>query len=411
MTSLKILIVCETASNKFGGEAMLPFKYFHYLQKLGHEVYLLTHTRSLQSIDSVKNVIYIRDTKAQVLLHQLGSHLPERVALVTTGVISHYITQIYQHVYARRIVKSKNIDLIHEPAPVSPKQPSMMFALGVPVIIGPMNGGMTFPKPFKYMGGISERGVLRIARFTSHIFNILTPGKLLASRLLVANQRTKNALPYFHFGKVLEVVENAADEVSSDSGYIKKSPLEKINVLFVGRLVDWKAIDVLLDVFSNLNNEAIHFDIVGDGADMTKLKNQALTLDNVTFHGWVEHSRVNDFYDRADIFVLPSVRECGGAVVLEAMARGVPTIATGWGGPADYIAEGTGILIEPISREFMVQEFKKQIMYLAGNAEKRVEMGAKAKAHIAKHFLWESKVKQMIQLYQEVIDESSVVRS
>jgi glycosyltransferase involved in cell wall biosynthesis len=407
MTKLRILIVCESASNQFGGEAMLPFKYFNYLKELDHEVYLLTHSRSHESIDSVMNVIYIRDTRAQVYLHQLGTYLPERVALVTTGVLSHYITQIYQHVYARRIVKSKKIDLIHEPAPVSPKQPSMMFALGVPVIIGPMNGGMVFPKPFKYMAGNFERALQRIVRFASHIFNIVTPGKLLASRLLVANQRTKDALPYFYFGRVIEIVENAADEISSDDSMqkYKKDPSEKINVLFVGRLVDWKAIDILLEVFSDMDEDAFQFDIVGDGPEMAKLQLLAQNLNNVTFHGWVEHTKVNDFYDKADIFVLPSVRECGGAVVLEAMARGVPTIATNWGGPADYIAEGTGILVDPTSRAYMVDAFKNQIEMLAKDPEKRMIMGTKAKAHVQANFLWQEKVKKMIELYREVIAE------
>ena len=41
---------------------------------------------------------------------------------------------------------------------------------------------------------------------------------------------------------------------------------------------------------------------------------------------------------------LPSMHECGGAVVLEAMASGVPVIAVNWGGPADYVTQETGIL-------------------------------------------------------------------
>jgi glycosyltransferase involved in cell wall biosynthesis len=48
----------------------------------------------------------------------------------------------------------------------------------------------------------------------------------------------------------------------------------------------------------------------------------------------------------AIVMVLPGTRECG-AVVLEAMASGVPVIATDWGGPADYITGDTGILIPP----------------------------------------------------------------
>lgn len=406
MTALKILIVCEHASSKLGGEAMLPFKYFHYLREMGHQVYLLTHERTRASFELIDNVFYMPDTKMHILLDKIGTYLPSRIALITTGVLSHYVTQIYQLTYARRIIKSRKIDLIHEPAPVSPKLPSMMFGLGVPVIIGPMNGGIDFPKPFKYMSTIFENVVQNVVRVTSHFFNLLIPGKLFAARLLVANQRTKEALPFFRLGRVVEIVENAADQINEDSfKHEQKKPNEKIRVLFAGRLVDWKALDILIDVFLQIDNPAIHFDIVGDGPDMAKLKAQASTLNNVTFHGWVEHSKINEIYDQADIFVLPSVRECGGAVVLEAMARGVSTISTAWGGPVDYIAEGTGILIEPISREHMVNEFQKHIEVLAEDSEKRRVMGVKAKAHIGKHFLWESKVKQMVDIYREVIEE------
>jgi glycosyltransferase involved in cell wall biosynthesis len=282
----------------------------------------------------------------------------------------------------------------------------MMFGLGVPVIIGPMNGGINFPKSFKYMSGVVESVIQAIVRFLSHIFNILIPGKLLASRLIVANPRTKAALPFLHFGQVIQIVENAADQVIEIA--VEKSVDEntqiKTRVLYVGRLVDWKAVDILFDVFADLDN-SIHLDIVGDGPDMAKLMEQAADLENVTFHGWVEHATIHQVYDKADIFVLPSVRECGGAVILEAMARGVPAIATDWGGPADYIAEGTGYLIKPTSREYMVEAFKNHIQMLADDTKSRGLMGAKAKAHIVQYFLWESKIKQMVQLYHEVIAE------
>ena len=177
----------------------------------------------------------------------------------------------------------------------------------------------------------------------------------------------------------------------------------KTKVLFVGRLVDWKVVDILIDVFSNISDQSIHLNIVGDGSEMAALQTKAKALGNVTFHGWVEHSELNSFYDAADIFVLPSVRECGGAVILEAMARGVPAIATRWGGPVDYIADGTGLLVEPLARDYMVNEFKKHIEDLALDKEKRRAIGKKALEHIAQNFLWESKVKTMIEIYQEVV--------
>ncbi len=403
MPPLKILIVCEHASNKYGGEAMLPYKYFYYLKKLNQEVYLLTHERTRDSFEDTTNVFFMPDTKAHIFLYKLGKLLPHRIDILTTGALSHHITQLFQWFYAKRIIKEKNINVIHEPAPVSPKQPSIMFGLGVPVIIGPMNGGMDFPRSFKFMSGKFENVVQFVARLLSHALNVLMPGKLFAARLVVANKRTENSLPIFRLGKVTRIVENAADQVKPKSFVAEKEPNKIIHVLFVGRLVDWKATDILIDVFSRISNPSIKLDIVGDGPEMDTLKQQAKALSNVTFHGWVEHSEVVKFYDNADIFVLPSVRECGGAVILEAMARGVPAIATKWGGPEDYIEEGTGVLIEPISREHMVNEFKKHIEDLATDTQKRISLGNKAVEHIANQFLWESKVKKMMAVYQSVI--------
>jgi glycosyltransferase involved in cell wall biosynthesis len=406
MIQPKILVVCEHASNKFGGEAMLPYKYFHYLKKLNQEVYLLTHERARDSFEDTSNVFFMPDTKAHIFLYKLGKLLPSRIDVLTTSAIGHHITQLYQWIYAKRIIKQKKINVIHEPAPVSPKQPSMMFGLGVPVIIGPMNGGMDFPKSFKFMSGKFENIAQGAARLVSHLLNILIPGKLLATKLIVANQRTEHALPFLRLGKVIHMVENAADQVKirNTQTNVESTRGQLIRVLFVGRLVDWKVIDILIDVFSNINNQSIHLDIVGDGPEMNSLKKQAEKLNNITFHGWIEHAEVNRFYDNADIFVLPSVRECGGAVILEAMARGVPAIATRWGGPEDYIAEGTGVLIDPISREHMVNEFKRNIEELSTNSEKRNSLGNKALEHIANHFLWESKVKKIIEVYQTVIN-------
>ena len=68
------------------------------------------------------------------------------------------------------------------------------------------------------------------------------------------------------------------------------------------------------------------------------------------FHGFVSAGAMCRLLAGFDALVLPSLYECGGAVVLEAMAMGLPVIATKWGGPTDYLDEKTGILIEPTGR-------------------------------------------------------------
>ena len=131
------------------------------------------------------------DTLAHKMLHKYSEHLPDTIQIVTFGLLIHLITQIYQWKLARKIVRLKKIDIIHEPAPVSPALPSAMFALNVPVVIGPMNGGMTFPAAFNYMASKQEKFLYAVVRFFSSLYNLIILGKLLATVLLVANHGTK----------------------------------------------------------------------------------------------------------------------------------------------------------------------------------------------------------------------------
>ena len=89
------------------------------------DVYLITHERVRSNLESIKSVdhnkiIYIPDTKLHKYLFKMGGYLPDRISLITTGALMHLLTQCYQWVLAKRLVKEKNIDIIHEPSPVSP---------------------------------------------------------------------------------------------------------------------------------------------------------------------------------------------------------------------------------------------------------------------------------------------------
>ena len=202
------------------------------------------------------------DTLAHKMLHKYSERLPDTIQLVTFGLLIHLITQIYQWKLARKIVRLKKIDIIHEPAPVSPTLPSAMFALNVPVVIGSMNGGMTFPAAFNYMVSKQEKFLYAAVRFFSSLYNLIILGKLLATVLLVANQRTKESLPKFRFGKVIEMVENGAFSTLETP----KVSLSKVNlnVLFVGRLVHWKALDIAIDAINNTKTDA-KLKVLGDG--------------------------------------------------------------------------------------------------------------------------------------------------
>lgn len=410
MDKLNILIVCEHASNVYGGEAMLPLNYFRLLSTYpNNQVYLITHARvkaSIEQLTDIKqdHVFYMPDTKLHQVLNKYSVLLPDRISILTFGFLMHLLTQFYQWKLARKIVKTKNINILHEPAPVSAVLPSVMFCLGVPVVIGPMNGGMTFPPAFNTMAGRFERVLYRLTRVLSTVFNILIPGKFFANILLVANQRTKDALPKLRLGQVLEIVENGVFSVVDVPKKVQVKPIT--DVLYVGRLVDWKAVDIAIDAINTCKSN-VKLTILGDGPLKNELVQYAKKLapNQIVFAGMVPHEKTNQYYDEADIFILPSIRECGGAVVLEAMSRGLPAIVTAWGGPADYITNETGFLIEPKSRAYMIEQFALAIDRLAQQPNLRYEIGQAAINRVKQHFMWDKKIQNMMQVYHQAIGE------
>ena len=136
-------------------------------------------------------------------------------------------------------------------------------------------------------------------------------------------------------------------------------PRETKRILFVGRLMEVKGVDVLIKAFSKfLENDSLSdyaLDIVGDGPELDSLLHlarQEQIEEKIVFHGSKQRNEIADFYANADLFVLPSKttalgeKEGLGLVVLEAMMSGVPVIGTDCGGIKETIEHGkTGIIV------------------------------------------------------------------
>lgn len=117
----------------------------------------------------------------------------------------------------------------------------------------------------------------------------------------------------------------------------------------IGRLVKKKGFDILLLALKDFAiNNRFRLTIVGDGIERENLerlvRDQSLN-GNVDFTGWSNDVRA--ILDTADIFVLPSLDEPFGIVVLEAMARGVPILSTTTQGPSEILDDTTAVLVEP----------------------------------------------------------------
>lgn len=417
--NLRILIVTENASLQFGGEAALPIHYFRILRQRGIEAWLLVHERTRDELQSLfpedfDRIYFLADTFWHRLLWNLGKKLPQRLANFSFGLIMRWLNQSIQRRLAHQIIQEKKINLIHQPIPVSPKEPSLIFGLGVPVVMGPMNGGMTVPHAFQNRESKLEAMGVGFGRWLANFMNILIPGKRQATTLLVANPRTQAALPKcVQSNQIVELVENGVDLSVWQDKLAFKSNLMAKNIphfIYVGRLVEWKGVDLLLIALQRaVTQQPITLDVIGDGAKRMALEAQAKELGlvasgAVNFQGWLSQPECAKQLQQADALILPSLFECGGAVVLEAMAMAKPVIATNWGGPTDYLDSSCGILVEPTSPEEFIDGLTKAMIKLAQEPELRQLMGKVGRERILKYFDWEKKVDSILEIYQDSIE-------
>ncbi len=412
---LRIAIVAENASFRFGGEASLPLHYFSRLRNRGIEVWLVVHSRTRPELDSLfpnerDRILTIPDMWLHKLLWQLGKLLPRRLSETTFGTLIGLYNQYLQRQMVRALIREQGIQLVHQPTPVSPKAPSFLSGFGIPVVIGPMNGGMQYPNAFRNSESRFTRAFVAGGRLAANLMNNLIPGKKQARLLLVANQRTREALPSCVQGEVAIVPENGADLNiwMPRLNFLTTSSESEARFLFIGRLVDWKRLDIAIRALVQLPGAKL--EVIGDGPMRAEWSDLAETLDvadRVQFVGWLSQHESAQRLQEATALLLPSIFECGGAVVLEAMAVGIPVIATAWGGPADYLDQSCGILVDPTSEYALVLGFAQAMQKLATNESLGERLGRAGRVRVVEEYDWEEKIDRIVSIYRELVESNT----
>ena len=412
LAELRILIVAENASARFGGEAILPLHYFRYLRQRGIQTWLVVHQRTRDELHALlpaeaSRMFFVPDTAMQRFASRLSIHLPGALGNFTSGQLIRFSTQLRARDIARKLIAKFRIDVVHQPTPVSPKEFSLLYDLGAPVVIGPMNGAMSYPPAFRRRQGRLEDSFVTVGRASARNLNPLFPGKIRASTLIVANQRTEQALPRGIRGRVVQLPENGVDLNLWQPREYSQTSAAPARFVFAGRFDIRKSIDLLLEAFKIvLQTTPATLAIIGDGPDRARFQQQVADLGiahATSFLGWVSQQRCAAEFRASDVLVLPSLRECGGAVVLEAMACALPVIAANWGGPADYLDHTCGILVPPRQRGAFIADLAQAMIKLALDPDLRKDMGLGGRVRVIKEFSWLGKIDRILEIYAQTV--------
>ena len=178
-------------------------------------------------------------------------------------------------------------------------------------------------------------------------------------------------------------------------------------VLSVGRVEPLKGFDILLQAMASLDERSDNMVVIVGGdedasPELERLRTlgERLGLDgNVRFTRAVSQERLSMYYNAADIFVMPSYYESFGLVALEAMACGVPVIASRVSGPRSFVKSGvTGYLIDRRCPE----PFAQRLDVLLHNPMLRESMGRAARSQ-AEKMGWDMVGRRTLDVYDSVI--------
>ncbi len=190
--------------------------------------------------------------------------------------------------------------------------------------------------------------------------------------------------------------------IPQEAIFKSKKSNDKIKILFVGRLVKQKNVETLIKALNTLNDKdfrkSIEVDIVGDGPLMGKLiaLTKSLKLSHmISFEG--NKKNVESYYQKADIFVLPSIWEGFGLVILESFKAKVAVISSNIEGPSELIRHGfNGLLFEPGDYIGLANNIEELIK----NVKKREDIAENGQNTLKEEYHIDVYVKKLNVLYE-----------
>lgn len=175
---------------------------------------------------------------------------------------------------------------------------------------------------------------------------------------------------------------------------------ETIDILYVGRLVSTKGVQILINAFKHLRYENVRLHILGKGPDAEEFKKIARSDQRIKFYGFVPDDELVQLYQKANVVVVPSIWYDNSPVVIyESFKHGTPVIGSKIGGVPELVEDGyNGFLFEAVN----VNELKEILENLVRNPYelKRLEGGA---FESVKKYAMDKHILRLEELFEECI--------
>src|SRR3989344_3360067 len=389
MRKLNILMVCDAVANQPGGAFISALRFARLLKKRGHRIIFLAalypNTKKIDEVEGMRVYRY-----RSIALPKFDRLI--RISFQTSHEVD-------------AILKKERIDIVHVIIPTPSCATAIKSArkLNLKVVshshAQPENWTAHLPKLLQN-DTMEKRLYAYIVKFYSTTDAVVCPSPFAERLLREHNLKTRtvvisNGVDISHFKK------------TPYAAFLKKyklNPREK-RLLFVGRLSPEKSVETLIEAIPLIARGCsnVRIEIMGVGYLVDTLKQRAQELgvsDRVTFWGRVSDRDLLLAYNACDIFVLPSLVELEGMVVLEAMACAKPLlIANSPESASPDFVKKNGFVFKPKDATDLA---KKVIMILKNNSlRKRM---SEASLRMSREYDINKSVDKLEHLYYDLID-------
>ncbi len=334
-----VLMICPTFAPVAGGSEIHASELCEYLSGRGHGVYLIACTVPLNgrySVVETRDNVWIRRIPClnPKLLDQTGDHPIIFPFMVIPPLLFHSFVFLLRH--------RREIDVIYAQSVTAGLVAAMLATIFRKRRVVTTHGEYFSDNPYHLQ-------YHKYAMFIKWVFRrfdkVLTVNDQSRDELINVGVEAEKVVvaPRWVNQRVFSPLDRKA--CKAELGWE-----EKFVVLFVGRFVEDKGINEMIEAAKS-TNRPVFFAFAGDGPMDERIASEAKSKPNILYIGRVDHDRLPIYYNAADLILLPSRLEGPSRVIMEALSCGTPVIGANRGWIPWVMDPSVGVIIEPTAEE------------------------------------------------------------
>jgi glycosyltransferase involved in cell wall biosynthesis len=274
----------------------------------------------------------------------------------------------------------------------------------IPIVIGPISGGLPFVKGFSQAENQKEwvSGMRNLYRYLP----LARSTYRHAAAIIAASSQTYAEFARYR-DKLFFVPEPGIASSLCFADSRSPKPGAKFELIFVGGLIPCKACDLGLRAAAPLLRSGVaRFIVLGDGPERNRLEKLVKSLEiekAVSFCGWVRHEEVLRRLRSADVLVFPSVRDFGAGVVFEALAAGAVPVVADFGGPGDIVHSEVGFKVPLTNESDFVAQMGRILTELAHNRDRLERLRRQGMIYAQERLTWDAKAQDTTRVLNWVV--------